>query len=365
MYPTTRARLRRWSKSAGVGVFALALVLAGSIPAYAGQATDINPDVSNNSDPDATTGGRVNGIGVVAGDPNTAYIASEFGGLFLTQDAGQTWRHLDSHHPQVTWDVKVDPGNTGNVYASSFYDGKTTSVSGIQVSRDGGATWSHPASATPGTGTPCNATARAEPAAHGISVRPDQNATVYVGTNCGLARSTDSGATWTFLDPTGTGTAGTVIDVLAQAGGSVDVCGTQGFFHSPDGGTTWIQAATAPPSGQCTLAASPDESYVVLATSGISIWETDDAANAAGATWTQLGTPESRTQGRIPFVATNQRANSGVNNVFDLWFGDVRLFRASCTTPAIPAPGGATRCPAGRIPPIVGQPGPPDRKSVV
>ncbi|MGH3647198.1 MAG: hypothetical protein ACRDTM_08480 [Micromonosporaceae bacterium] len=328
-------------------------------PALAGDATDINPDVSNNSDADATTGGRVTGIGVVPGDPNTAYVASEWGGLFLTRDAGQTWRHLDSHLPQATWDVRVDPGNTGNVYASSFYDGRTTSSSGIQVSHDGGATWSHPASATPGTGTPCTAATRAEPSAYGISVRPDQPATVYIGTNCGLARSTDSGNTWTFLDPTGSNNAGQVWDVVAQAGGSLDVCGTQGFFHSPDGGTNWTQAAVAPPSGLCTLSPSPDEPYVVFASAGVSIWETDDAANATGATWTQLGTPESRTQGRIPFVATNQRADNAGNNVFDLWFGDVRLFRGACTTPATPAPGGALRCPAGRIPPIAGNPGPP------
>ncbi|MGH3646435.1 MAG: WD40/YVTN/BNR-like repeat-containing protein [Micromonosporaceae bacterium] len=359
MFTPTRARLQPWSRSATVGLFAFILIIAGGIPAYAGQATDINPDVSNNSDADATTGGRVNGIGVVAGDPDTAYIASEWGGLFLTRDAGATWSHLDTHLPHATWDVKVDPGNTGNVYASSFYDGRTTSVAGIQVSHDGGATWAHPASANPGTGTPCTTTTRTEPSAFGISIRPDQPATVYIGTNCGLARSTDSGDTWTFLDPTGSGNAGQVWDVLAQAGGSLDVCGTQGFFHSPDGGATWVQAATAPGSGLCTLAASPDEPYVVFATSGVSIWETDDAANAAGATWTQLGSPESRTQGRIPLVATNQRADNGGNDVFDLWFGDVRLFRGACTTPATPAPGGALRCPAGRIPPIAGNPGPP------
>jgi uncharacterized repeat protein (TIGR01451 family) len=347
-------------------VLTILLVAAGSAvigaaPAVAAaqSATDINPDVSNNSDADATTGGRVNGLAVVAGDANTAYAASEWGGLFLTKDGGQSWRHLDGHQPQAMWDVEVDPGNSGNVYASSFFDGRTSSVSGIQVSHDGGATWSHPASATPGTGTPCGTTARTEPAAFGISIRPDQPATVYVGTNCGLARSTDSGANWTFLDPTGTGTARQVRDVVAQAGGTVDVCGNDGFFHSADGGTTWTQAAVAPPSGQCSLAASPDEPYVVLASAGVSIWETDDAANAAGATWTQLGSPESRPQGRIPFVATNQRADSGGNNVFDLWFGDVRLYRGGCTTPATPAPGGALRCPAGRIPPIVGNPGPP------
>src|SRR5213075_2093573 len=51
-------------------------------------------------------------------------------------------------------------------------------------------------------------------------------------------------------------------------------------------------------------------------------------------------------QGRIPFVVTNQRSNSGATDRFDLWFGDVSLYQADCVTPASPAMGGAARCPA-------------------
>ena len=45
-------------------------------------------------------------------------------------------------------------------------------------------------------------------------------------------------------------------------------------------------------------------------------------------------------QGRIPFVATNKRAGSDYN----LWFGDVRLHRGTCTTPSPATTGGAQRC---------------------
>jgi hypothetical protein len=75
---------------------------------------------------------------------------------------------------------------------------------------------------------------------------------------------------------------------------------------------------------------------VLFAVAGGLVFETDNG----GGTWnTQFANPSP--QGRIPFVAVNDRGGRS----FDLWFGDVSLHRASCTTPAAPAPGGAARCP--------------------
>ena len=47
----------------------------------------------------------------------------------------------------------------------------------------------------------CATARRTEPAAFGIGIHPTNN-DVYIGTNCGVARSFDSGATWSFSDPT-------------------------------------------------------------------------------------------------------------------------------------------------------------------
>jgi hypothetical protein len=145
------------------------------------------------SDPDGASGGRINGLGVDRSTPGTAYAASEWGGLFKSTDNGQTWSHLDGHVPTATWDVEADPQSSNRVYATSFYDGRVASRAGINVSTDGGASWSHPASATPPTGFCDTETRRAEPAAFGISVDPANSNHVFVGTNCGLATSTDRG----------------------------------------------------------------------------------------------------------------------------------------------------------------------------
>jgi hypothetical protein len=297
---------------------------------------DISPDSSTNTDPDAATGGRSNRLGVDRATPGRLYAASEFGGLWRSNDNGVTWAHLDGHVPTVTWDIEVDPTSSNRLYATSFFDGRVNSRSGINVSTDAGTTWTHPATATPPAGFCDQDIRRTEPAAFGIAIDPANASRVFIGTNCGLAMSSNAGVTWTFVDPTPGDTAGDVIDVIVHHGGIIDVCGDDGHLRSTNGGTTWTTSATAPlPGGQCSLAVSPDENYVLFAVVGTSIFESDDG----GQTWP--GTYANPTpQGRIPFVATNQRAGA----TYDLWFGDVSLFRGTCTTPSPAAQGGAQRC---------------------
>lgn len=297
---------------------------------------DISPDRSSNASPMAASGGRVNNIGTDRSTPARLYAASEYGGLWRSDDNGDRWRHLDGHVPTVTWDVKVDPANSNRVYATSFYDGRVNSRSGINVSTDAGTTWTHPVTAVPPTGFCDGEIRRTEPAAFGIAIDPANSNRVFIGTNCGLAVSTDAGVTWNFLDPTPGDAAGDVIDVIVHHAGIIDVCGDDGHRRSTNGGATWTTAATVPlPNGQCSLAVSPDEDYVLFAVVGTTIFESDDAGQSWPITYVNP-----RPQGRIPFVVTNQRAGA----TYDLWFGDVTHHRGTCTTPATPAPGGAQRC---------------------
>lgn len=321
-------------------LFALALALSAA-PAPAAMSvlvTDISPSQStlDPTDPDGASGGRVNGLAVDRSSPATLYAASEWGGLFKSTDSGQTWAHLDGHVPTATWDVEVDPQNSNRVFATSFFDGRVNPLSGINVSTDGGVTWNRPASATPPAGFCRTTTRRAEPAAFGISIDSDDPNDVYIGTNCGLAISNDRGGTWNFVDPTPADGATNIWDVVVHDGGIIDLCGDDGHLRSTDGGGTWTTATTQPlQTGRCSLAVSPDESYVLFAVVGVSIFESDDGGQSWPVTYAN---PSS--QGRIPFVATNQRQGA----TYDLWFGDVRLHRGTCTTPAAPAPGGAQRC---------------------
>lgn len=329
-----------------VGVLVM-LMVAGTASAV---PVDINPDASDSTNANAASGGRVNHMAAVPGDNQTFYLASEYGGMFRTTDAGVTWTRLERHLPVVAWDVEVDPTNTNRVIASSWYDGRVNPLSGVQVSTDAGANWTHPATSWPdatleGTAndnTPAGwscANVRDEPSGYGISILGSR---IAVGTNCGLALSNDSGVTWSFVDPTPATPASRIWDVQVLGGGIIDTCG-DGDRHqrSTDGGATWTAGGAALPAGRCSISVSPDENDVLFVfASDNNVWESDDA----GANWTNLGNPQA--QGRIPFVATNQRANDGGgNNLFDLWAGDVQLFRAACTTPADTTDTTTRRCP--------------------
>src|SRR5262245_1560430 len=100
--------------------------------------TDISPDRSTISHADGAAGGRLHRVGTAASIPTRVFAASEWGGIFRSNDGGVNWAHLDRHVPTVTTDVKVDPTNANRVYATSLYDGRATSRSGINVSTDGG-----------------------------------------------------------------------------------------------------------------------------------------------------------------------------------------------------------------------------------
>lgn len=321
-------------------LLALAISLTASIASAQISAviTDISPDNSSlhASDADGASGGRVNGLAVDRATAQRLYAASEWGGLWRSNDNGLTWFHLDGHVPTATWDVEVDPTNSNRVYATSFHDGRVNSRAGINVSTDAGTTWTHPASATPPVNFCLTESRRTEPTAFGIAIDPANSNRVLIGTNCGLAMSTDAGVTWTFIDPTPGDRADNIWDVVVHDGGIIDLCGDDGHQRSINNGTTWTTAGASPlQQGRCSIAVSPDEAYVLYAVVGTSIFESDDGGQSWPNTYVNP-TP----QGRIPFVATNQRAG----NTYDLWFGDVGLFRGTCTTPAAPAPGGAARC---------------------
>ncbi len=331
----------------------LAAFLVGSLAVQVGLAppasavvpvaitfTDVNPDTSTNPNRNSATGGRTNGLASASANNQIFYAATEFGGVYKTTNAGGAWTFLAGHRPMVTWDVEVDPSNNNRVYATSFFDGRAAnSVSGIQSSGNAGATWAHSATATPPAASSatyggCLAPQLGAPSAFGIGINAANGNTV-IGTNCGVGRTTDGGATWAFSDPTPATAATNVWDVFVQGDGTVLICGNDGVHRSTDGGANWTSVVGNLPGalafGRCSVSASPDENYVLFVEFGGRVFESDDT----GATWVEF--PGSSDGSRIPFITTNNRTTG-----FDLWVGrGVNLFRAGCTTPAMPAPGGA------------------------
>lgn len=282
------------------------------------------------------SGGRVHSVTADPQDGNVYYAASEWGGLYKSTDRGRNWERLDGFLATAAWRVAVQPGNSRVLVATALFDGRTESRAGILRSSDGGLSWTRPASVTPPAGACADSRAMAELSGFGVAFDPARPERVYAATNCGLALSADGGQTWRYVNPMGAGGARRLVDVIVHPGG-IDVCGDIGHRRSTDGGASWrgpTASGTPLPGGVCSLAVSPHESDVLFATSGTLIFESDDG----GGSWSGSYANPAR-QGRIPFVATNRTGESS----FDLWFGDVSLFRAACT---LPAGGAGNRCPA-------------------
>lgn len=203
-------------------------------------------------------------------------------------------------------------------------------LGGITISHDGGLTWTRPASANP-TQFFCSPAAEVrEPSAFGIAFDPANPRNVYVGTNCGLAKSIDGGLSWSFINQISSSLKTRVFDVLVHHNGIIDICGDIGHRRSVNNGVDWNgprAGGTPLPTGKCSLAVSPDESNVLFITVAKRIFESDNG----GQSWdTEFVNP--LRAGRIPFVVTNKR--QGRN--FDLWFGNRSIFRAGCKTPSTP-----------------------------
>lgn len=313
---------------------------------------DINPSTSNldPDDPNGASGGRVHHLGATS-DLSLIFAASEWGGLFQSFNQGLTWVRINTFRPSATWDVKFQPGSNTRVFATSFFDGRANATSGINISVNAGATWTT-APGPPRTFPCLNPINSAEPSAWQIAVHPSAPRTIFVGTNCGLARSLDGGGTWAYLDPSPGDNAEAVFAVATSGGQIVDVISANGHFRSINNGANWSAIAAAgsagPVSGNSgvtsSLAVSPRENYVLFASNSNNIWESDNG----GATWpTSLTLPLrsggiSNVQGRIPFIKTNQLSSS---TQFDVWFGDIDIFKTTATTPTTLAPGGAARAP--------------------
>ncbi|WP_158915127.1 sialidase family protein [Caulobacter sp. S45] len=154
----------------------------------------------------------IGSIAVAPSDPNIVYVGSGEGqhrpdlsigdGIYKTTDAGKTWTHLGLRDGQQIPDLAVDPNNPNRVFAAVLgHPYGPNAERGVYRSLDGGKTWERVLFKDEDTG------------AYSIAIDPSQPQTVYAslwedrhgpwedrnayqGLNGGLFKSTDGGATW-------------------------------------------------------------------------------------------------------------------------------------------------------------------------
>lgn len=195
---------------------AAALVPASSVAEY--QPTlDATNNVNSSSGPpgsNAAYGGRTVAATINPSNTNTVLTATESGGLWRSTDGGNHWTHIDTLVPFRMSSVAFAPNNASVVLATTWKTADSNNKGGIYRSTDGGLTWTDVTSGFACNGGNFNA---------GAISYESSSTNVYVGTDCGIAFSTNAGATWNLKN------LGSVSSVAAVAGGKVYSCGANGW----------------------------------------------------------------------------------------------------------------------------------------
>lgn len=213
-------------------------------------------------------GGRVVDLEAVPGKPYTFYVAYASGGLWRTETNGVTFEPLFDEQPTlIMGDIAVDPQNPATIWVGTGENNSSRSSYpglGVYRSDDAGKTWRHM-----GLGE-SDRIGR-------IIVDPRDSRRVWVAVlgrlytsspERGVYRTTDGGATWQRVLATGqedgeTGVIDLAIDpqnsdILYAAAWQrsrrpwnfVEGGKGSGIYKSVDGGTTWSRLTAGLPTGE-------------------------------------------------------------------------------------------------------------------
>ncbi len=286
--------------------------------------------------------GRINAIAFDPANPKTMYAGSPGGGLWRTQDDGQTWHILTDRIPMLTVsDVAVDPLHPDTIYIltgdGEMYVGASM---GILKSTDGGKSWTN-------TGLVWTVDQRVY--AHRLAIHPTNPAIMLAASSLGLYR-TENGAdgAWTRVLPLRDEKAGAgpvedayfqdrapyaFVDVLLHpTNPSIVYAATRSeVYRSTDAGRTWTLLAGGLPhvtadtvetkndlpprvaSDRIRLAVtpkSPDTLYVLYGSPGgfwIGLYRSDDAGNTFAKRSSSAPPPSS--DARVPVILSLKTPN--------------------------------------------------------
>ncbi|HYL27845.1 MAG TPA: hypothetical protein VEW74_08415, partial [Candidatus Nitrosotalea sp.] len=251
----------------------------------------------------ALTGGRVTSVAGSASDSKLYYVGSAGGGVWKSANSGQTWDPVfDKAGVGAIGAVTIDPTNNDIVWAGTGESNPRNDVSygdGLYKSTDGGATWTNVGLKK------SRAISRIliDPRNHNHVVVAALGDVFNDSSDRGVYVTDDGGRTWKQTLYVGPESGASDLAMSAQdpsiiyagiwkfqrrpwtfvSGGTED-----GIYKSTDGGATWTKleghGLPSAPTGRIGLAVAPSNGsrvYAVIESNAGVVWRSDDA----GANW--------------------------------------------------------------------------------
>jgi photosystem II stability/assembly factor-like uncharacterized protein len=260
-------------------------------------------------------GGRCTALAIHPADPDIVYIGSAGGGVWRSNDAGQTW--TSQWHDQPILNVgslAIDTKSPDTVYCGTGEaNGSADSYAGVGVFRtqDGGTTWSLLASST-AAGIPRRIGV--------IAIDPFDSMHLILGgvthdsgDPAAMFSSTDGGKTWArqgFVSSNNYWCNAVVFHPTTQGVifATIDEKGSRnGIWRSQDGGKSWQQLTAGMPDpstmARTSLAiapSSPDTMYAIASTPTDSVLGVFRSTNQ-GSTWKSIGGSEFAKEGQMTY----------------------------------------------------------------
>ncbi|MFC2110265.1 LamG-like jellyroll fold domain-containing protein [Bacteroidota bacterium] len=190
-------------------------------------------------------GGRVKQISFHPTDAKTYLVSTFKSGLFKTTDKGISWTPLTDHLTEEVYISKYVPSNHNIIFIGTNL--------GILKSTDGGATW--------------NSTGLTSGKTNGLLLKKDNENVILAGNDNGIYRSTDAGVNFTQV------LIESKVEEIKQhpTNPSIMYASTNGatsaFYKSTDGGINWVKNSTDFGKGAfmkiAVTPAAPNNVYVI------------------------------------------------------------------------------------------------------
>ncbi|HEX4594505.1 MAG TPA: hypothetical protein VH157_09525, partial [Bryobacteraceae bacterium] len=223
---------------------------------------------------------QVNGLVFDPDDPRTLYLATENAGVLKSTDAGESVHPINvgfaNHNlTQITGDGK-------HLYASSAYEGQ---YGGVFVSSDGGLDWTLRANGHALLGRNLNS----------LTAAPSKDGWFFAAAEDAVLRSTDGGKTWIPLASQPRVALSSRIRIhslqTVQADKLILLAGTQaGLFRSVNAGASWTRVTDAVLAGLpvLTLYTTPGNGAHIAARTAFGLFLSEDV----GRTWRAAPLPD-------------------------------------------------------------------------